>query len=178
MSYKCNLHDAFIFRTSGWLSPKLTTVAGSSQMETAFVTQSKAALYSSVTLVPAIEGVSVSSFTPKTTTEFTSTVATMRGQSDTTVGGSDPREGRDPFEGSQSSVTSEPTVPELPQTPRRFCEATRRRAIDWPQTHTGTTVERPCPKGTKGRYFSKCISVYIFDLLLNLDTSFLFFYRL
>ncbi|XP_078790131.1 adhesion G protein-coupled receptor L2b.1 isoform X3 [Oryzias latipes] len=100
--------------------------------------------------VPAIEGVSVSSFTPKTTTEFTSTVATMRGQSDTTVGGSDPREGRDPFEGSQSSVTSEPTVPELPQTPRRFCEATRRRAIDWPQTHTGTTVERPCPKGTKG----------------------------
>uniref|UniRef100_A0A8C7ZWL5 Si:ch1073-186i23.1 n=1 Tax=Oryzias sinensis TaxID=183150 RepID=A0A8C7ZWL5_9TELE len=100
--------------------------------------------------VPAIEGVSVSSFTPKTTTEFTSTVATMRGQSDTTVGGSDPREGRDPFEGSQSSVTLEPTVPELPQTPRRFCEATRRRAIDWPQTHTGTTVERPCPKGTKG----------------------------
>uniref|UniRef100_A0A8C8A2Z2 Si:ch1073-186i23.1 n=1 Tax=Oryzias sinensis TaxID=183150 RepID=A0A8C8A2Z2_9TELE len=95
-------------------------------------------------------GVSVSSFTPKTTTEFTSTVATMRGQSDTTVGGSDPREGRDPFEGSQSSVTLEPTVPELPQTPRRFCEATRRRAIDWPQTHTGTTVERPCPKGTKG----------------------------
>uniref|UniRef100_A0A669CJE7 Adhesion G protein-coupled receptor L2b, tandem duplicate 1 n=1 Tax=Oreochromis niloticus TaxID=8128 RepID=A0A669CJE7_ORENI len=23
-------------------------------------------------------------------------------------------------------------------------------SIDWPQTHTGTTVERPCPKGTRG----------------------------
>ncbi|RVE61761.1 hypothetical protein OJAV_G00175760 [Oryzias javanicus] len=76
--------------------------------------------------------------------------AARTGQSDTTVGGTDPREGRDPFEDGQSSVTLEPTVPGLPPTPRRFCEATRRRAIDWPQTHTGTTVERPCPKGTKG----------------------------
>uniref|UniRef100_A0A672I2I6 Adhesion G protein-coupled receptor L2-like n=1 Tax=Salarias fasciatus TaxID=181472 RepID=A0A672I2I6_SALFA len=51
---------------------------------------------------------------------------------------------------SRGPGTAEPTVPELPPTPRRFCEATRRRAIDWPQTHTGTPVERPCPKGTRG----------------------------
>uniref|UniRef100_A0A3Q2ZWK1 Adhesion G protein-coupled receptor L2-like n=1 Tax=Kryptolebias marmoratus TaxID=37003 RepID=A0A3Q2ZWK1_KRYMA len=40
--------------------------------------------------------------------------------------------------------------PPDPAEGERFCEATRRRAIDWPQTHTGTTVDRPCPKGTRG----------------------------
>uniref|UniRef100_A0A667YVD1 Si:ch1073-186i23.1 n=1 Tax=Myripristis murdjan TaxID=586833 RepID=A0A667YVD1_9TELE len=73
-----------------------------------------------------------------------------KGQINATVAAADPRDGRDPFEDSRGSSTAEPTVPELPPTPRRFCEATRRRAIDWPQTHTGTTVDRPCPKGTRG----------------------------
>ncbi|GLD51033.1 adhesion G protein-coupled receptor L2-like isoform X2, partial [Lates japonicus] len=99
----------------------------------------------------AIEDFSVSSSAPKTTAVVTITaVSTVRGHGDTTVAGADPRDGRDPFEDSHGSSTAEPTVPELPPTPRRFCEATRRRAIDWPQTHTGTTVERPCPKGTRG----------------------------
>lgn len=103
-------------------------------------------------LVPAIEDFSISSSAPKTTAVVTTTaVSTVRGHGDTTVAGADPRDGRDPFEDGHSSSTAEPTVPELPPTPRRFCEATRRRAIDWPQTHTGTTVERPCPKGTRGR---------------------------
>uniref|UniRef100_A0A8C6SAI1 Adhesion G protein-coupled receptor L2b, tandem duplicate 1 n=1 Tax=Neogobius melanostomus TaxID=47308 RepID=A0A8C6SAI1_9GOBI len=66
--------------------------------------------------------------------------------SDTTMSGPDPRDGRVPV----ASATVEPTVAELPPTPRRFCEAIRRRAIDWPQTHTSSTVERPCPKGTRG----------------------------
>ncbi|KAJ0011543.1 hypothetical protein NQD34_012518 [Periophthalmus magnuspinnatus] len=69
------------------------------------------------------------------------------------MSGPDPRDGRDPFEdprGPPAPVTAEPTAAELPPTPRRFCEAIRRRAIDWPQTHTGSTVERPCPKGTRG----------------------------
>ncbi|XP_030016716.1 adhesion G protein-coupled receptor L2b.1 isoform X1 [Sphaeramia orbicularis] len=101
--------------------------------------------------VPTIEDFSVSSSVPKTSTVFTTTaVSTIKGHGDTTVAGADPREGRDPFEDSRGQGTVEPTVPELPPTPRRFCEATRRRAIDWPQTHTGTTVERPCPKGTRG----------------------------
>ncbi|KAM9719209.1 adhesion G protein-coupled receptor L2b.1 isoform 4-T6 [Menidia menidia] len=100
--------------------------------------------------VPTAEDVSISSSIPKTTKVFTTTVPTAKGQGDTTVAGADPRDGRDPFEDSRGSVTAEPTVPELPPTPRRFCEATRRRAIDWPQTHTGISVERPCPKGTRG----------------------------
>ncbi|XP_005912708.1 adhesion G protein-coupled receptor L2 isoform X7 [Haplochromis burtoni] len=101
--------------------------------------------------VPTTEDASVSSAMPKTTTITTTTaVSTVKGRGDTTVAGADPRDGRDPFEDSRGSSTAEPTIPELPPTPRRFCEATRRRAIDWPQTHTGTTVERPCPKGTRG----------------------------
>ncbi|XP_061588393.1 adhesion G protein-coupled receptor L2-like isoform X4 [Cololabis saira] len=101
--------------------------------------------------VATIEEISVSSPTPKTTMTFTTTTEpTVRGHGDTTVAGADPREGRDPFEDNHGAGTAEPTVPELPPTPRRFCEATRRRAIDWPQTHSGTSVERPCPKGTRG----------------------------
>ncbi|XP_005476444.1 adhesion G protein-coupled receptor L2b.1 isoform X7 [Oreochromis niloticus] len=101
--------------------------------------------------VPTTEDASVSSAMPKTTTITTTTaVSTVKGRGDTTVAGADPRDGRDPFEDSRGLSTAEPTIPELPPTPRRFCEVTRRRAIDWPQTHTGTTVERPCPKGTRG----------------------------
>ncbi|XP_041659359.1 adhesion G protein-coupled receptor L2-like isoform X7 [Cheilinus undulatus] len=99
--------------------------------------------------VPTIEDFSVSSSVPKTTSVVTTTaVSTVKG--DTTVGGADPRDGRDPFEDTRGSSTAEPVVPKMPPTPRRFCEATRRRAIDWPQTHTGNSVERPCPKGTRG----------------------------
>lgn len=114
-------------------------------------------LHRSVAPVPTTEDPSVSSSVPKTTPMFTTTtLPTLRGQGDTTGAGADPREGRILYEDSHGSVTSEPTVPELPPTPRRFCEATRRRAIDWPQTHTGTTVERPCPKGTRG----KCLHLF------------------
>uniref|UniRef100_A0A665W950 Si:ch1073-186i23.1 n=1 Tax=Echeneis naucrates TaxID=173247 RepID=A0A665W950_ECHNA len=91
-------------------------------------------------------------FSAETTTAVVTTTAmsTVKGHGETTVAGADPRDGRDPFEDSRGSGTAEPTIPELPPTPRRFCEATRRRTIDWPQTHTGTSVERPCPKGTRG----------------------------
>lgn len=103
-------------------------------------------------LVPTIEDYSISPSLPKTTSVVTTTAtSTVKGPAYTTVAGADPRDGRDPFEDSRGSVTAEPTIPELPPTPRRFCEATRRRAIDWPQTHTGSTVERPCPKGTRGK---------------------------
>ncbi|XP_068196232.1 adhesion G protein-coupled receptor L2-like isoform X2 [Antennarius striatus] len=101
--------------------------------------------------VPAIEDFPVSPSMPKTTPIATTiALSTVKGQVDSTVAGADPRDGRDPFEGSRGSGTVEPPSPELPPTPRRFCEATRRRAIDWPETHTGNTVERPCPKGTRG----------------------------
>ncbi|XP_078120078.1 adhesion G protein-coupled receptor L2b.1 isoform X2 [Sander vitreus] len=100
--------------------------------------------------VPTSEDFSFSSSIPKTVVVTTTAVSTVKNQGDTTVAGADPRDGRDPFEDNRGSGTAEPTVPELPPTPRRFCETTRRRAIDWPQTHTGSTVERPCPKGTRG----------------------------
>ncbi|XP_033993673.1 adhesion G protein-coupled receptor L2-like isoform X5 [Trematomus bernacchii] len=100
--------------------------------------------------MPTSEHFSISPSISKTTVISTTAASTMKGQGDTTVAGADPRDGRDPFEENSGSSTAEPTVPELPPTPRRFCEDTRRRAIDWPQTHTGSTVERPCPKGTRG----------------------------
>ncbi|XP_032387136.1 adhesion G protein-coupled receptor L2b.1 isoform X6 [Etheostoma spectabile] len=100
--------------------------------------------------VPTSEEFSFSSSIPKTIVVTTTAVSTVKSQGDTTVAGADPREGRDPFQDNRGSGTAEPTIPELPPTPRRFCETTRRRAIDWPQTHTGSTVERPCPKGTRG----------------------------
>nr|XP_020451354.1 adhesion G protein-coupled receptor L2-like isoform X10 [Monopterus albus] len=100
--------------------------------------------------VPTTEDFSVSSSIPKTTTVVTTIAPTVKRQGNPTVAGADPRDGRDPFEDSRGTGTAEPTIPELPPTPKRFCEATRRRAIDWPLTHTGTTVERPCPKGTRG----------------------------
>ncbi|XP_055359980.1 adhesion G protein-coupled receptor L2-like isoform X13 [Betta splendens] len=101
--------------------------------------------------VPTTEDFSASSSMARTTTVATTTaVSTLKGQGETTLAGADPRDGRDPFEDSRGSGTVDPPVPELPPTPRRFCDTTRRRAIDWPQTHSGTSVERPCPKGTKG----------------------------
>lgn len=102
--------------------------------------------------VPTIEDFSVSPPMPKTTAAL-SNPPTAKGPADSTMAGADPRDGRDPFEGSRGSGTARPAFPELPPTPRRFCEATRRRAIDWPQTYTGIAVDRPCPKGTRGRTF-------------------------
>ncbi|KAG7282886.1 hypothetical protein CRUP_020724 [Coryphaenoides rupestris] len=48
--------------------------------------------------------------------------------------------------------TTAPPPPESYPLPERFCEATERREIVWPQTQRGMLVERPCPKGTRGRH--------------------------
>lgn len=40
---------------------------------------------------------------------------------------------------------------------RRFCESTDIRDIVWPRTHRGVTVERPCPKGTRGVCLCGCV---------------------
>uniref|UniRef100_A0A8C1PBR2 Adhesion G protein-coupled receptor L2 n=1 Tax=Cyprinus carpio TaxID=7962 RepID=A0A8C1PBR2_CYPCA len=45
-----------------------------------------------------------------------------------------------------------------PPSSRRFCDGTERRGISWPQTHRGATVERPCPKGTRGIALFLCTS--------------------
>ncbi|XP_056277407.1 adhesion G protein-coupled receptor L2-like isoform X4 [Pseudoliparis swirei] len=99
---------------------------------------------------PTGEGFSASPPAPRTTAFVAATAAsTAKGQGDSTAAGADPRDGRDPFEESGGPATAEPTAAEPPP-PTRFCEETRRRAIDWPQTRTGSSVERPCPKGTRG----------------------------
>uniref|UniRef100_A0A673HDX3 Adhesion G protein-coupled receptor L2-like n=1 Tax=Sinocyclocheilus rhinocerous TaxID=307959 RepID=A0A673HDX3_9TELE len=48
------------------------------------------------------------------------------------------------------TVTPDPSAVSPPPSSRRFCDGTERRGISWPQTHRGATVERPCPKGTRG----------------------------
>uniref|UniRef100_A0AAR2L258 Adhesion G protein-coupled receptor L2-like n=1 Tax=Pygocentrus nattereri TaxID=42514 RepID=A0AAR2L258_PYGNA len=63
----------------------------------------------------------------------------------------DPRQGKgvvDPV--MEHPGTMDPTISSLPPSSRRFCDSTEIRDIVWPQTHRGMTVERPCPKGTKG----------------------------
>ncbi|KAJ8012171.1 hypothetical protein DPEC_G00065910 [Dallia pectoralis] len=94
----------------------------------------------------------VSSVQPETTTLFTSTTSTVKSPVNVTVP-ADPRDGRERDQGNQAEDprgTEDPPAPEIPPTPRRFCEGIMRRGIAWPQTHTGATVERPCPKGTRG----------------------------
>uniref|UniRef100_A0A3B5BI13 Adhesion G protein-coupled receptor L2 n=1 Tax=Stegastes partitus TaxID=144197 RepID=A0A3B5BI13_9TELE len=39
----------------------------------------------------------------------------------------------------------------------RFCKATEKRDIMWPQTQRGMLVERPCPKGTRGTASYLCV---------------------
>ncbi|KAM4739058.1 adhesion G protein-coupled receptor L2 isoform 11-T12 [Anableps anableps] len=46
-------------------------------------------------------------------------------------------------------TTSPPPLESFPL-PERFCKATEKRDIMWPQTQRGMLVERPCPKGTRG----------------------------
>uniref|UniRef100_A0A673JYD0 Adhesion G protein-coupled receptor L2 n=1 Tax=Sinocyclocheilus rhinocerous TaxID=307959 RepID=A0A673JYD0_9TELE len=51
-----------------------------------------------------------------------------------------------------------PSAGSPPPSSRRFCDGTERRGISWPQTHRGATVERPCPKGTRGIALFLCTS--------------------
>ncbi|KAL7875652.1 hypothetical protein AOLI_G00106150 [Acnodon oligacanthus] len=90
-------------------------------------------------------------FPRRTTTTISSTTSsTHRGMADVTAT-ADPRQGKgvlDPV--MEHPGTMDPTISSLPPSSRRFCESTEIRDIVWPQTHRGVTVERPCPKGTKG----------------------------
>ncbi|XP_057188997.1 adhesion G protein-coupled receptor L2-like isoform X4 [Triplophysa rosa] len=54
---------------------------------------------------------------------------------------------------------AEPTAVSLPPSSKRFCDSAERRGISWPQTHRGATVERPCPKGTRGIASFLCTAV-------------------
>ncbi|XP_050991603.1 adhesion G protein-coupled receptor L2 isoform X2 [Labeo rohita] len=58
----------------------------------------------------------------------------------------------------QPDPPSDPSAVSPPPSSRRFCDGTERRGISWPQTHRGVTVERPCPKGTRGIALFLCTS--------------------
>ncbi|XP_073767727.1 adhesion G protein-coupled receptor L2b.1 isoform X1 [Danio rerio] len=70
-----------------------------------------------------------------------------------------------------SSISTDPLTEEHPEPPadptaaasvppasRRFCEPTEKRGISWPKTHRGLTVERPCPRGTRGIALFLCLT--------------------
>ncbi|KAL6491030.1 hypothetical protein MHYP_G00013750, partial [Metynnis hypsauchen] len=98
-------------------------------------------------------------FPRRTTTTISSTTSsTHRGMADVTAT-ADPRQGKgvlDPV--MEHPGTMDPTISSLPPSSRRFCDSTEIRDIVWPQTHRGVTVERPCPKGTKGIASFLCIA--------------------
>ncbi|XP_059420158.1 adhesion G protein-coupled receptor L2-like isoform X1 [Carassius carassius] len=74
-----------------------------------------------------------------------------------------PRRSTPAFRTSTSSITLRPSLsisitPDPASSSRRFCDGTETREISWPQTHRGVTVERPCPKGTRGIALFLCTS--------------------
>ncbi|CAB1317378.1 unnamed protein product, partial [Coregonus sp. 'balchen'] len=74
---------------------------------------------------PTTEDVSLSSALPETTTLITTTTSTVKGSVNTTIP-ADPRDGREREAGNpadDSHGTADPTAPEIPPTPRRFCIA-------------------------------------------------------
>uniref|UniRef100_A0A3B1JGD7 Si:ch1073-186i23.1 n=1 Tax=Astyanax mexicanus TaxID=7994 RepID=A0A3B1JGD7_ASTMX len=93
-----------------------------------------------------------------TTTISTTTSTTHRGPANVTST-ADPRQSKgvmDPV--LEHPGTTDPAISSLPPSSRRFCETTEVRDIIWPQTHRGLTVERPCPKGTRGIASFLCTS--------------------
>lgn len=88
----------------------------------------------------------------RTTTTTTTTTALHWGGANTTTS-------TGLKEGSRGAPKAPPVVPKTTPPPplesfplpERFCKATEERDIMWPQTPRGMLVERPCPKGTRGK---------------------------
>ncbi|XP_061635030.1 adhesion G protein-coupled receptor L2 isoform X9 [Phyllopteryx taeniolatus] len=96
---------------------------------------------------------------PLRTTTTTTTTTVRRGVANNTTTTTGPKEGskgaaRPPPVILQT--TSPPPLESFPL-PERFCDATERRDIMWPQTQRGMLVERPCPKGTRGTASYLCV---------------------
>ncbi|XP_053089758.1 adhesion G protein-coupled receptor L2-like isoform X3 [Pangasianodon hypophthalmus] len=105
-------------------------------------------------------GVTSTAFPRRTTTTLsTSSSSTHRFLSNTTVT-VNPKQSRGAQEPAvENPGAVDPTSAGPPPTSRRFCESTEIRDIVWPRTHRGVTVERPCPKGTKGIASYLCTAV-------------------
>ncbi|XP_036410875.1 adhesion G protein-coupled receptor L2-like isoform X4 [Megalops cyprinoides] len=109
--------------------------------------------------VPTVSEVPVTSELPKTTTTTTTTPSTPAprdpASAASTAWPKDSNQGARPH-----PQAPEPTTPPSSSShtlPQRFCEATLRRGISWPQTQRGLSVERPCPKGTRGTASFLCV---------------------
>ncbi|XP_029905277.1 adhesion G protein-coupled receptor L2 isoform X2 [Myripristis murdjan] len=101
---------------------------------------------------PPLIGTTTTSQSPSTTTTTTTTTRHWSVPNTTTT-----------TAGTRGVVGPTPVVPQTtapPVTfplPERFCEATEKRDIVWPQTQRGMLVERPCPKGTRGTASYLCV---------------------
>lgn len=93
---------------------------------------------------------------PQRTTLTTTTTTAAHG------GGTNTTSTTGQKEGSRGAPRAPPVVPKTTPPPplesfplpERFCKATEERDIMWPQTPRGMLVERPCPKGTRGKQCS------------------------
>ncbi|KAM7409511.1 hypothetical protein PAMA_001139 [Pampus argenteus] len=95
---------------------------------------------------------------PLRTTTTTTTTTVHRGVANTTTttGLKEGNKGAPKLPPVIPQTTSPPPLESFPL-PERFCEATERRDIMWPQTQRGMLVERPCPKGTRGTASYLCV---------------------
>nr|XP_043900038.1 adhesion G protein-coupled receptor L2 isoform X17 [Solea senegalensis] len=95
---------------------------------------------------------------PQRTTTATTTTTVHRGVANTTAttGLKEGSRGAPKPPPVILQTTSPPPLESFPL-PQRYCEATERRDIMWPQTQRGMLVERPCPKGTRGTASYLCV---------------------
>ncbi|XP_056233884.1 adhesion G protein-coupled receptor L2 isoform X27 [Seriola aureovittata] len=95
---------------------------------------------------------------PQRTTTTTTTTTVHRGVANatTTTGLREGSRGAPKPPPVIPQTTSPPPLESFPL-PERFCEATEKRDIMWPQTQRGMLVERPCPKGTRGTASYLCV---------------------
>nr|XP_020452349.1 adhesion G protein-coupled receptor L2 isoform X9 [Monopterus albus] len=95
---------------------------------------------------------------PQRTTTITTTTTVHRGVANTTTttGLKEGSRGMPKPPPVIPQTTSPPTLESYPLT-ERFCEATEKRDITWPQTQRGMLVERPCPRGTRGTASYLCV---------------------
>ncbi|XP_072245507.1 adhesion G protein-coupled receptor L2 isoform X12 [Leuresthes tenuis] len=106
---------------------------------------------------PPLSEVTASIQPPRTTTTTTTTTAHWGVANTTTTTGLK--------EGSRGAPKPPPVIPQTTSPPplesfplpERFCKATEKRDIMWPQTQRGMLVERPCPKGTRGTASYLCV---------------------
>ncbi|XP_035814275.2 adhesion G protein-coupled receptor L2 isoform X26 [Amphiprion ocellaris] len=107
---------------------------------------------------PPLSEVTTSPQPPRTTTTTTTTTTAHWGVANTTT--------TTGFrEGSRGAPKPPPVIPQTTSPPplesfplpERFCKATEKRDIMWPQTQRGMLVERPCPKGTRGTASYLCV---------------------